>query len=164
MSEPSVGEHVGKAIEVFKTDVGTWIVIGIVGSMAVGVGMWGGFQNCALKASRGEKVELGDVFFPFSRIVDFIIPWIIIVAGCLFCFLPGLLFMTWWYYAYPIMIEEGIGWSEATKKSKEKASQYLVPTFITLFVGNIVGGILGPITMALSGLVQVDAYNKVFKG
>ncbi|PJB37691.1 MAG: hypothetical protein CO108_20625, partial [Deltaproteobacteria bacterium CG_4_9_14_3_um_filter_63_12] len=149
---------------VFKTDIGTWIVIGIVGYLALGVGMWGGFQNCALKASRGEKVEMGDVFYPFSRFADFFIPAVIVGVGFVLCMIPGVVLAIWWYYAYPIMIEEGIGWSEATKKSKEKASQYLVPTFITLFVGNIVGGILGPITMALSGLVQVDAYNKVFKG
>ena len=85
--EYDIGVYVSKASEIYTKDIVNWVLIGLVGMLALGVGSWGGYQNCALKALRGEKPEIGDVLMPFSRFGDFFLPALFIGL----CIFPGVL-------------------------------------------------------------------------
>ncbi len=171
-----LGSLISRSIDLFKQDIGNWLVISVVGFFALGVGMWGGYHNCVLKAMRGEKPEVGDVLMPFSRFGDFFIPALLIglSAGLLF-WLCGLgiilafVLSTWWFYAYPLMIERGMGWKEATEYSKAIVKQDLVGHFVLYFVAGIVGNIGGFIglsflTTVLTGMIVTFAYRDLFAG
>jgi len=171
-----LGGLVGESIEIYKKDIGGWIVIGLVGTLALGVGYWGGFQHCAQKAIRGEKPVVGDVMMPFQRIGDFIIPAVLI--GCAVVFLGwlcgvGLLLALYlsamWFYLYPLMLERNISWQEARDISKGINEQDKGGSIVLALVANVVGGAGGVIgltflTAPLTGIIQVLAYNKTFHG
>ena len=167
--EYDIGGYVSRSFEMYTKDIVNWIIIGLVGTLALGVGGWGGFQNCALKAARGEKPEISDVLMPFSRFGDFFIPLLMIMGGMMLCFLPGVYLALIWFFMYPIMIDKGVGWQDATKMSKEVAGQNLVMTFVLGIVAGIlgqVGGVIGLpfLTAPLTGIFAVMAYLHVFGG
>jgi len=171
-----LGGLVSESLEIYKKDIGGWIVIGLVGTLALGVGYWGGFHHCAQKAIRGEKPAVGDVMMPFQRIGDFIIPAILI--GCAVVFLGwlcglglvlALYLSAMWFYLYPLMLERNISWQEARDLSKAVNEQDKGGAVILALAANIVGGVGGVIgltflTAPLTGIIQVLAYNKTFHG
>jgi hypothetical protein len=85
----SLGDCIKAAFDLFMKDPVNWIIIGLVGSVAIGVGYWGGFQLCAMKALKGEKPAVADVLAPFSRFVDYFLPFLITYIGYCICILPG---------------------------------------------------------------------------
>lgn len=169
-----LGAYISEAFEIYKQDVVNWIIIGLVGTLALGVGYWGGFQICAFKAMRGEKPEISDVLAPFSRFGDYFLPMFLISLALFFLvwfcglgLVVALLMSTWWFFAYPLIADRGMGWKEATDLSKEVAKQDLVGTFIVSFVAGLVsniGGFIGLsfITAPLLGIIQAIAYQRTF--
>jgi hypothetical protein len=159
-----LGDYLGRSVTLYLKSVGNWILIGLVGSLALGVGSWGGFHNCVLKALRGEQPQVGDVLMPFSRFVDFFVPVLLIGIGFCFCLIPGLVLASWWFFIYPLMIERNIGWREATRLSKGVAQQKLLAVFVVLLVAGVVAGLLSFVTAPIEGMVAVLCYKHVFEG
>jgi hypothetical protein len=170
--EHNVGDYISKAFEIYTKDLVNWIIIGIVGSFALGVGFWGGFHVCADKALRGEKPEVGDVLSPFSKFGEFIVPLAImfgcsLLALCLVGIIGLVYFQIIWAFAYPLVMLRGMSWKEAAETSGAIAKQAMVPTFILLFVAGFIGGIggivgLNFITAPLTGIIMMLAFNKQF--
>lgn len=151
-------DYINEGIEIYKEDFGTWILIGIVGSFALGVGHWGGFQYCALKASRGEEVSVGDVLYPFQRFFAYIVPMILITIGFMFCFLPGLYLSIKWYHIFTIMADRDIGWSKAKEVANELSDGDMGGVFVLWLVGALLGGVFPPITSAFQGVIAAKSY------
>ncbi len=172
--EHNVGEYISQSFEIYTKDLVNWIIIGVVGTFALGVGFWGGFHVCADKAIRGEKPEVGDVLSPFSKFGEFIVPLAIMfgcgmLTVCLIGFIGLIYFQIVWAFAFPQVMLRNMSWKDAAETSGEIAKQAMVPTFILVFVAGLIGGIGGIIglnflTAPLTGIIMMLAYNKQFGG
>ena len=165
--EHNIGEYISKAIEIYTKDIVNWLIIGVVGTFALGVGFWGGFYVCADKALRGEKPEVGDVLSPFGKIGEFIVPLAIIFVCAMltFCLIGavGLIyFQIMWAFAVPLVVLRGLSWKDAAEQSGAIAKQAMLPTFILAFVAGLIGGVFSFITAPLTGIIMTLAYQKQF--
>ncbi len=163
-SRLNMGDAISTGINQYTSNIGKFILIGFVGTFALGVGGWGGFVNVAMKHNRGEEVEVGDVLYPFKRFGDFFIPALLIgLAACL-CYVPGIILATRWYYAYPIMIETGCDWKTATAQSKSIVEGHGWATFAMMLVAGFIGRFFAPFTSMISGTAQRAAWEQVNGG
>lgn len=164
-----VGGMLSKSWEIFQRDMVNWVLIGIVGSLALGVGGWGGFQYCGLKAARGESVSVGDVFYPFQHFGRMIVPIFAIIAlvivTCGLGALPAGFLLMW---MYSLMVDRGLGFVDAAKLSKDAAMANVGPTLITLvviFALNMLGSavMIGAlVTTPIAMIFGVLAYLNIF--
>lgn len=164
-----IGGMLSKSWEIFQRDMVNWILIGIVGSLALGVGGWGGFQYCALKAARGESVSVGDVFYPFQHFGRLFIPMLAILGIVIFtCGLGGLVVGFLWFWMYSLMVDRGLSFGDAAKLSKDAAMANVGPTILTMvvmFALNMVGNavVIGTlITMPIGAIFAILAYLNIF--
>jgi hypothetical protein len=174
--EHNLGQYISKAFELYMKDPVNWIIIGLVGTLALGVGQLGGFHICAEKAWRGEKPTVSDVLIPFQRIGEWIVPVLLLAIGggilVLFCgvgLLVILYFSILWAFAWPLMYLRNMPWSQAKDLSSAIGKQALVPTFILVFVAGLIGGLGGVIslpflTAPLTGMIMVQAFWAQFGG
>jgi len=170
--EHNIGEYISKAIEIYTKDIVNWLIIGVVGTFALGVGFWGGFHVCAAKALRGEKPEVGDVLSPFGKIGEFIVPLaIFFVCGLLIMCLVGIIghiyFQILWAFAFPLVMIRNLSWKDAAEQSSAVTKQAMLPTFILVFVAGLIGGIGGVVglnflTAPLTGIIMQLAFEKQF--
>ena len=133
-----VGALLKQAWEIFVRDPVNWILITLVGSLALGVGGFGGFQHAALKAIRGESVEIGDAFYLFQR-PQWILPilGVLVGAGFLIVLTCGLgalpfIFLTAWWMGLLVMFDGTP--MDALKQSKDVAMANAGATVMMMLV------------------------------
>lgn len=165
-----VGDLLKRAWEIFQQDLVTWILIGLVGGLALGCGGWGGYQHCFLKAERGEKVEVGDVLYPFSNL-HLLVPVLAIIGITLVtCGIGGLVLAFLWFWLYPLMVDRKLSFGDAARLSKEAALANVGPTVLTLVVLiaiNMIGGSIAIgalLTTPFTAILAMLAYREIFGG
>ena len=174
--EHDLGGYISKAFDIYKQDLVNWIIIGVVGTFALGVGFLGGFHICAMKALSGQKPEIGDVLAPFNRIGEWILPIlglsaVAILLGwvCGLGIFIAIYFSLLWMWAWPLMYSQNQTWAQAKENSTALVKSALVPNFILMFVAGLVGGIGGIVglnflTAPLTGIILALAYQAQFGG
>lgn len=163
-------------------------LIAIVGSMLVITAppLWFGLYYMVVKAMRGEKPEIGDVFKGFQY---FKTSWVYIILVCLIVvalYLPGflvmvlgsgklgglllfiamlaiLVFSLTQVYAIPLMVGMNIGVVDAIKKSVEVFKQNLATTIIMGIVVGVLSWILSLIVVGsiVMPTISAAAFTKV---
>lgn len=105
----------------------------------IGLGMMG------LRASRGETVQVGDLFRPFSRIVPvFVVSLIVsfaIYLGILLLIIPGMIATGLLGLAGFAAYDQGLSPGEAIKWSVERSKPHLWALFGLFFVAGLVSGL-----------------------
>jgi hypothetical protein len=174
--EHDLGGYLSKAIDIYKQDIVNWIIIGVVGTFALGVGFLGGFHICAMKAMNGQKPEVGDVLAPFSRIGEWILPVlglsaVAILLGwvCGLGIFIAIYFSLLWMWAWPLMYSQNQTWAQAKETSTALVKASLVPNLILMVVAGLVGGVGGIVglnflTAPLTGIILALAYQAQFGG
>ena len=121
---------------VVSQDWVTWILISLVGSFALGCGIWGGFQYCYLKAKQGHKLQWQDVLWPWKsgRTLDLFIGGII---G--FAFYPFLAAM--WGFNTPLQVDRGATFGDAMTEGKKETGKSYVAYLLYFFLVSIIGAI-----------------------
>lgn len=171
--EIDVGGLLKQSWDIFMRDPVNWLLVSVVGTLALLVGGFGGFHYAALKAIRGEQVEIGDAFYIFQR-PGWILPLVGVffastVVGFLTCglgFLPVLFLLAWWV---PLLVMFDGRPMEALKQSKDLAIGNVGPTVMVLLVALVVviaasfipllGGMLAtPLLVIFNMLVLQNLY------
>jgi hypothetical protein len=144
-----VGTLLKQAWEIFVRDPVNWILLSLVGTLALGVGGFGGYHHAALKAIRGESVEVGDAFYVFQR-PQWILPILGIILGIMFlalvtCGLAALpiAFLMLWWMGLLVMFDSTP--MDALKQSKDLAMANVGATimmFLVLFGLSMVAGFI----------------------
>lgn len=104
----------------------SYIIMLVLGICTLGlllVPLMVGTQMLFVKAKRGEKISIGDIFGPVKRFfaLFFGIIWIaiLIVIGFVLGIAPGLIFAVWWMFALLSIYDKGLGIGAGMKASKE---------------------------------------------
>jgi hypothetical protein len=131
------GDLFGRTLDVIKVDPVNWAILGVVGTLALGCGGWGGWQNCAKKQLAGQKPEVNDVLYPFSNI-SLIIPALLAGLAAIPCVFPGMILAFLWALATPLMVRDGLDWKDATRVSKAAVMANLVPVLLLALVASVI--------------------------
>jgi hypothetical protein len=129
-----VGGLFQRAWNIFQADMVNWILVAVVGHLALGVGFWGGFHYCATKSLRGEKLQVGDVLYPFRQL-SLLLPFVVIFAVAIVtCGLGALVLGFLWAWMYFLMVDKGQSFGDAAKTSKDAVMANMGATLLTLLV------------------------------
>jgi hypothetical protein len=122
-----------RALAIFMKDPVNWIIIGLVGFAALGVGMWGGFQRCYLIDQQGGKPTVQDVIWPFKsgRGLD-------LFLGSLVAGIGGPFTMALWGFNAPVQVDQGPKWRDAMTIGKQETGKNYVAYLIFFFVGMVI--------------------------
>ena len=128
----------------------------------------GGIAIMALKAFKGEEPEIGDVFKPFERFVDYLLVFLVTLSGIFLCLVGVLLTSFIFMFAPMILAAEGSDWRTALTKSKELVMGNLGDAILLLLViiainmvGVLLCGIGILVTVPLTYLILTRAYQQV---
>ena len=117
-------------------------IIGIIAIPAV----IGGFTESLIRAARGNKVEIGDFFKAgFNKFGTLLGAGILFMLGVgigLICLIiPGIYLMVRWFFVSYLIVDKGVGVSEAFEKSGEMVSnifwEVLAVFIINAFIQSI---------------------------
>lgn len=97
---------------------------GNVAAIALGGVLAAGLSVVFLKTIRGQTAEVGDVFLGLSRccvplLLASVIVFILVTAGTLLCFLPGIYLAVAWMFVYTLVIEHSIDFWPAMELSRK---------------------------------------------
>ena len=128
------------------------LAVSIVGAISLGIALGPlivGYLDMVRRGSRGESVEVGQVFSGFSLFVPAFVTGLLIgvgvFIGCILLVLPGLVFAFFTSLAFPALVYEGLGPVEALKRSFALVKDNLVNVAVVLIVVSILQSIGGAV-------------------
>ncbi len=148
-SNLDIGKAVSTSFEVYKDNFVNLFVAGLITFVltitivCAPPAVIGLYQMC-IRALRGEKVEIGDLFKGFE---GFLSGWglsLIVVAGVGFglilLVIPGIYLMVLWSVAFQALAEDrSLGAFGAIKKSQELVRGNFWPVFLVFLVIGVIG-------------------------
>ncbi len=156
---PDIRACLTEAWRLYRAAWLTWSLATLLAALIVGAGatlavipglilagpLVAGLQHMAFRQLRGQRPTLADLFWGFGRLADatplLIVTGVLVTIGSMFCVAPGLVFAAWYVLAFPLMVEHGIGWSEAMSESKRLVTRnlrgYVAFTLVVGFVGSL---------------------------
>jgi hypothetical protein len=150
------GEAIKKGLEAAKPHfvillVGA-LITGVLASFLVGILCVPGLHLMALKAVRGQKPELGDLFIGFKeKLVDHLIMVILTGIGGICLGIGALITAPLFYQGTYLLLDKKVNtWGEAKDKCMAEVKPNLVPWIIMVFVVYLPAAVcflLAPITL-----------------
>jgi hypothetical protein len=142
-----------------------WIVLG-----AIVVGVTAIWSQLALIYAIGKREENPGILESYGKVRGKILPaiWIsiftglVIGAGYLFFFIPGLIFSIWFYFSFYILVNEGLGTTAVISKSKKLVGGRWWEVFARLAFMMLVISVIAYLTGAVSGAVHASFIGSLF--
>lgn len=159
MKPPGIGEAIGKGFEVFKANAVTLIIVCLLGYIIPFVGLPGALWVC-LKAVRGQKPEIGDMFSVFGDLVNHIMVVILQMIGLVACCIGVWITMPLFFPGSLLVADKKMSWSQAKNECMAKIKPELISWIVLILVCMLVGGLVGPITMPIGLCAIAYAYDK----
>lgn len=146
-------------------------IIGTLASFIIGGPLALGIAHMSLHASRGERVEIGQLFSGFNQFVPAalagVIVNILVMIGMILCVVPGIVVGALYMFTFFFMASGVNNFWSAMESSRIKVSENLMAWFmlaLILFGINIVGlllvGVGLLVTMPLSWVVLAITYDR----
>jgi uncharacterized membrane protein len=170
-----IGKSLKEAWEMFKAEWQMWVLatflFGLITTVAmillvlplllVAGPLQAGMFHMALKQLRGQKLEVGDLFWGFSHWMDTallgIVVGFIIMVGMILCIVPGIIFMAWYMFAFPLLVDRGLSWGDAMTESKKLTTQNLMDFIIFGIVAGFISSV-GSYACYIGILVTLPLY------
>lgn len=138
-----VGLVIGSGGSMIMSLIGSALMI--VAVFAVMAIFQAGLYNMALKASRGEAIEVNDVFFalknPGPYLIAGLVVGIAIAIGAIFCYIPGLIIGGLTMFTILFIVDKGMAPMDAFNASiNSLKSQWLMAALffiVCAFIGQI---------------------------
>ena len=182
-ASPDIRSSLSEAWRLYRAAWKTWMLAALITVLLVAAGsvlfvlpgmllaglLVAGLQHMAFRQLRGQQPTLLDLFWGFSRFADaaplLIVVMLLVAIGSMLCVVPGILLGAWYVLAFPLMVEHGIGWSEAMTESKRLVGRdlrgYVAFTLVVGFVTTLGAYICGVgllLTLPLGVLAVAVAY------
>ena len=154
---------------------GMLIVAGVtIFSAPVSTLFMAGLFKYYLKLIRGEPAGVGDAFSGFGAqtgqlILLSLVQGTLVLAGCLFCLIPGIYLSVAWYFALPLVIDRGLNFWPAMELSRRMVNQHWFLVFAAMLVfglvamlGIIACGVGLLVTMPIGMIALIYAYESIF--
>ena len=183
-SPPDIGNYFKEGFTLFKESIGTFMVASIlfwVASIASFSILFGpliaGYMLIFVEKIRGKDVKAFDIFKGFNRFISIVIVFYltkaIISIGIFFLVIPGLIFISWFFFVEVLILDKKIGVIEAMKLNKKMSSErgvwnYVFLNLILVVILSILGGvsfgigtlIVTPLVFAIYAVAYEDAFGE----
>lgn len=178
VTPPAFGEALGAGWNAYKANLVPGLLAFLVGMIVsviplAGLFIAAGNVKVALKLVRGEKPEIGDVFYIFKsgNLVDLLIMTILVGIGAILCGIGVLITAPLFMMGLFLLVDKGGKYSDGMNACMTRVKPNLVGWIIFVLVVGIVGG-LGSIlcgvgillTMPIAWCAFAYAYEKTLKG
>lgn len=170
-----IGKHFTAGIQMWKNNLVTLVVAsllaGIISIVSIGLlggNMMAGMWYICLKAERGEKPEVGDLFRGFDNFVN---PFVYGLAFAVLSVLGGMVVVGGviitglFIWGFPLIVERKLEFSAAFQGSLDVAKKDYASAFVIPFLASIVGviGVIGCgvgilLTMPLMFTINASLY------
>ena len=119
--------------------------ITVIGLLAIPA-MIGGYTESLIRAARGDKVGIGDFFkVGFNKLGTLLGSGILFILGVgigLICFIiPGIYLMVRWFFVSYLIVDKGVGVSEAFEKSGEMVSNIFWEVLAVFIINAVIESI-----------------------
>jgi hypothetical protein len=142
------------------------LLVGLVGTLSLGIclgPMVLGYNMMYLRAARGEKVEVFDVFAGFSRFLpSFLLMLIIgigVTVGLVLLVVPGVVLAYLFFWAFWIMADGEDDFMVCLKKSWTFQQEHLGPSIVFALVATIISAAGG--TIPFGALIAAPVANSM---
>ncbi|HJH29449.1 MAG TPA: hypothetical protein C5S51_07130 [Methanosarcinaceae archaeon] len=183
-SSPDMGDYFKEGFNLFKQSAGTFIVASIlfwvvsIASFSILFGpLLAGYMLIFVEKIRGKDVKVFDIFKGFNRFIPIVIVFYltkaIIGIGFFFLIIPGLIFISWFFFVELLILDKNIGVFEAMKLNKRMSSKrgiwnYVILNVILVSILSILGGIsfgigtvlITPLVFAIYAVAYEDAFGE----
>lgn len=173
-----IGKHFTAGIQIWKNNLATLAIAGFVGALIscfslglLGGNMMAGMWFIALKAERGERPEIGDLFRGFDNFVNPFLYGLAFIALSLvgsMVAIGGIVVTGLFIWGFPLIVERKMEFSAAFQGSldlakKDYASAILIPFLGALasFVGVLGCGIGLIVTLPLAMTINASLYREL---
>lgn len=183
-SPPDIGKYFNDGFTLFKESIGTFMVASIlfwVASLFSFSILFGpliaGYMLIFVEKIRGKDVKAFDIFKGFDRFISIVIVFYltkaIISIGIFFLVIPGLIFISWFFFVEVLILDKKIGVIEAMKLNKKMSSErgvwnyvflHIILIVILSFLGGVSFGIgtliVTPVVFAIYAVAYEDAFGE----
>ncbi|MGP8322189.1 MAG: hypothetical protein ACT6FE_07730 [Methanosarcinaceae archaeon] len=187
-SSPDIGDYFKEGFALFKQSAGTFIAASIlfwVASIASFSILFGpliaGYMLIFVEKIRGKDVKAFDIFKGFNRFIPIVIVFYltkaIIAIGIFLLVIPGLIFISWFFFVELLILDKKIGVFEAMKLNKRMSSKrgiwnYVILNVVLVAILSILGGIsfgigtvlVTPVVFAIYAVAYEDAFGEQIGG
>ena len=187
-SPPDIGAYFKEGFALFKQSAGTYIVASIlfwvasIASFSILFGpLLAGYMLIFVEKIRGNDVKAFDIFKGFNRFIPIVIVFYltkaIIAIGIFLLVIPGLIFISWFFFVELLILDKKIGVFEAMKLNKKMSSErgiwyYVVLNVVLVAILSILGGIsfgigtviVTPVVFAIYAVAYEDAFGEQISG
>jgi uncharacterized membrane protein len=183
-SPPDIGHYFEEGFLLFKKSIGTFIIASIlfwfasIVSFSILFGpLIAGYILIFVEKIRGNDVKAFDIFKGFYRFIPIVIAFYltkaIIAIGIFFLIIPGLIFISWFFFVELLILDKKIGVFEAMKLNKRMSSErgiwnYVILNIILVAILSILGSIsfgigtviVTPVVFAIYAVAYEDAFGE----
>ena len=187
-SPPDIGNYFKEGFTLFKESIGTVMVASIlfwvasIFSFSILFGpLIAVYMLIFVEKIRGGDVKAFDIFKGFNRFISIVIVFYltkaIISIGIFFLVIPGLIFISWFFFVEVLILDKKIGVIEAMKLNKKMSSErgvwnYVFLNLILVVILSILGGIsfgigtaiITPLVFAIYAVAYEDAFGEQISG
>lgn len=187
-SSPDIGDYFKEGFTLFKESIGTFMVASIlfwltsIASFSILFGpLLAGYMLIFVDKIRGKNVKAFDIFKGFNRFIPIVIVFYltkaIIAIGIFFLVIPGLVFISWFFFVELLILDKKIGVFEAMKLNKRMSSErgiwnYVILNVVLVAILSILGGIsfgigtviVTPVVFAIYAVAYEDAFGEQISG